>query len=113
MEPLSGESGNIYISGCQTAKKWLQWSRSPERAETDLVQGIKRVAEKASMEPLSGESGNLLDDYPESEELYRFNGAALRRERKPDRPVNRTRDRSASMEPLSGESGNAAHPRPA
>ena len=60
MEPLSGESGNIYPRGSAASHAaGLQWSRSPERAETIQRLVICVNLEPASMEPLSGESGNV------------------------------------------------------
>ena len=83
MEPLSGESGNtvVRVKACLiqegfngaalrrerkplcsmltfTCATRLQWSRSPERAETVPVETMMVDAPEASMEPLSGESGN-------------------------------------------------------
>ena len=110
----------------------LQWSRSPERAETNYRKDFDEDGIKASMEPLSGESGNLATPAALADPRSRFNGAALRRERKhfndcltvlghemlqwsrsPERaetskdPINAIFSKTASMEPLSGESGNA------
>ena len=59
MEPLSGESGNEAAS-----------DQPDFRAD-------------ASMEPLSGESGNDALRRADGKAHTRFNGAALRRERKP------------------------------
>ena len=83
MEPLSGESGNLVsqsLSGSPSYSfngaalrrerkrtiiapdsgtgRWLQWSRSPERAETTHTSCASASDRAASMEPLSGESGN-------------------------------------------------------
>ena len=87
MEPLSGESGN-----------WRpRWTR--------------RRSPSASMEPLSGESGNTSESFEEEYGTKRFNGAALRRERKPPgRLVGGLLLHHASMEQLSGESGNIPDP---
>ena len=83
MEPLSGESGNQHERTDRgVPARQLQWSRSPERAETLGVASAHRVVIRASMEPLSGESGNTAQ-----------RGKAKR-------------PSVASMEPLSGESGN-------
>ena len=58
------------------------------------------------MEPLSGESGNHDWIHFKGIKEARFNGAALRRERKRVLRVLVPREKMASMEPLSRESGN-------
>ena len=60
----------------------LQWSRSPERAETFNRGEISGIGFLASMEPLSGESGNPARPRHTPSARMCFNGAALRRERK-------------------------------
>ena len=85
MGPLSEESGDHCIIGCRQLRfSRLQWGRSPKRAETGHQAGrflVPRIV--ASMGPLSEESGDKVVCVVAFNVLSRFNGAALRRERRP------------------------------
>ena len=132
MEPLSGESGNISkrlrdllsyhcFNGAALRRErkldsngalmgwygWLQWSRSPERAETHRNRRIVLPSARLQWSRSPERAETVCSDGRGSSHGHRFNGAALRRERKPLVVVSiRGIALGASMEPLSGESGN-------
>ncbi len=84
MGPLSEESGEVVVAGAaEPFVAPLQWGRSPKRAESSPVADMSSDEFHASMGPLSEESGERIRVHCRARRWSnRFNGAALRRERR-------------------------------